>query len=575
MTTKELHRAAENGDRKLLQNLLDGGANVNDYDEDGYTPLLRAVASPKADADFIRFLLAKGADHRLISKGYYKHDALAFAVAHLELDKVQVFLDAGADIKYVRDSGADALIDAAYSDGFRLIDKKERAVRLRSMFEFLLQKGVTLSGRTQKGQTALTAISDRLEFDAMQQLLRAGADEAQLKWTALHKAVAYGTTRDVSVRLEMGDPPDPKDHSDRTPLILAVEMGDVKKAELLWKRGADLKAKWGGKFSMLDRAIFRQKPKMIEWLAANGADVNEENDFGCTPLREAVQYHDQHAVKVLLAAGAHVNYKGKHNSSALNDARDREMIQLLLDAGADTGMLSNEGRRVLLGLPPDPEIGLLTSTPEEYSRAKYAREGRSNPEEAEEPFWLGMIRSGVSAYQGKSKYGDTSFPVWCAQRFMQSLTFLPDGRILLIGGEHEDAYMPDFHIYNDVFVFEPPDKLRIFLYPDKDFPPTDGHSATLVEQSIYIIGNVGHRGSRREGFTPVYRLNIKTMRIETVPTSGEGPRWISDHRARLNGSQIEIAGGKTYTTKLGKPSFDRNDRTFLLDLRTMAWRPAP
>ncbi len=326
---------------------------------------------------------------------------------------------------------------------------------------------------------------------------------------------------------------------------------------------------------MLDRAIFRQKPKMIEWLAANGADVNEENDFGCTPLRKAVQYHDQHAVKVLLAAGAHVNYKGKHNSSALNDARDREMIQLLLDAGADTGMLSNEGRRVLLGLPPDPEIGLLTSTPEEYSRAKYAREGRSNPEEAEEPFWLGMIRSGVSAYQGKSKYGDTSFPVWCAQRFMQSLTFLPDGRILLIGGEHEDAYMPDFHIYNDVFVFEPPDKLRIFLYPDKDFPPTDGHSATLVEQSIYIIGNVGHRGSRREGFTPVYRLNIKTMRIETVPTSGEGPGWISDHRARLNGSQIEIAGGKTYTTKLGKPSFDRNDRTFLLDLRTMAWRPAP
>jgi hypothetical protein len=36
-----------------------------------------------------------------------------------------------------------------------------------------------------------------------------------------------------------------------------------------------------------------------------------------------------------------------------------------------------------------------------------------------------------------------------------SLTLLPDGRAIQIGGEHEDYYDPDFCIYNDVFVHEP------------------------------------------------------------------------------------------------------------------------
>ena len=43
-------------------------------------------------------------------------------------------------------------------------------------------------------------------------------------------------------------------------------------------------------------------------------------------------------------------------------------------------------------------------------------------------------------------------PVWCFSRFGTSLTELPDGRFVQIGGEHEDFYDPDFCIYNDVTV---------------------------------------------------------------------------------------------------------------------------
>lgn len=576
MNDNELHQAAEQGNRKRVQSLLDSGAAINAYDERGYTPLLRAVASKKTDAGFIRFLLKNGADHRLTARvsygSWYMHHGLSLALASGDIDKVRVFLNAGADIRYVRKGGMDAMIDAASSaSGAPGHGEAQPETPLKSLLEFLLSNGVPLSGRTEKGQTALMILSDRIAFDAARQLVRAGADETQLKWTPLHKAVTYGTASDVAARLEKGDPVDPKDHADRTPLVLAVQKGEIEKARLLWMRGADRNAKWRGKFSLLDLAITRKQPELVEWLAASGADVNAEDEYGFTPLTRAVMAGAPRLVKVLLSAGADIHKEGKHGANALKEARDSQMIQLLLTAGADTGMLSNEGRRVLVGLPPDPDISLLTAAQDQYSQAKHPREGRGNPEEVHEPFWLAMIRSGVNAYQAKTKYGDKSAPIWCAHRFGQSLTFLPDGRIILIGGEHEDSYDDDFHIYNDVFVFEPRGRLRISIYPENEFQPTDGHSATLFGHSIYIIGNVGYQGSRQEGFTPVYRLDTRTMRIEEVATSGEGPGWIGRHRAKLKGSQIEVAGGEIYRARLGKGSFKKNSRSFLLDLRAMTW----
>lgn len=82
----------------------------------------------------------------------------------------------------------------------------------------------------------------------------------------------------------------------------------------------------------------------------------------------------------------------------------------------------------------------------------------------DQPFWQAMIRSGIDAYAGARLAGGTrdDCPVWCAQRFGQSLTLLPDGRAIQIGGEHEDYYDSDFCIYNDVFVHHPDGRIEIF-----------------------------------------------------------------------------------------------------------------
>ena len=71
-------------------------------------------------------------------------------------------------------------------------------------------------------------------------------------------------------------------------------------------------------------------------------------------------------------------------------------------------------------------------------------------------------------------------PMWCFERFGQSTT--PLGAVtVLIGGEHEDHYDPDFHIYNDLVVIAPGGGTEIYGYPRSVFPPTDFHSATPTD----------------------------------------------------------------------------------------------
>jgi hypothetical protein len=53
------------------------------------------------------------------------------------------------------------------------------------------------------------------------------------------------------------------------------------------------------------------------------------------------------------------------------------------------------------------------------------------------------------------------------QRFGQSLTFLPDGRAVQIGGEHVDFYYPVFCIYNDVLTLLRP---REAIWREEEIP---------------------------------------------------------------------------------------------------------
>ena len=82
--------------------------------------------------------------------------------------------------------------------------------------------------------------------------------------------------------------------------------------------------------------------------------------------------------------------------------------------------------------------------------------GTANPSIMNNPFWMFQVGpKGLPAWSARTSFGkpddpfaDSEDPVWCFIRFGATRTKLPDGRVVCIGGEHEDGYDPDFCIYN-------------------------------------------------------------------------------------------------------------------------------
>jgi ankyrin repeat protein len=510
---------------------------------------------------------------------------LSEALRDGDLGRVRTLIEAGADVRYKRDHGYDAVLDAVHGRG---MDCNQRLLDLLAL---LAAHGADLSGVSSYGESGLRVLSRLGRFDAVRLLLDAGADKTQLEWTPLMEAVALGSLADVQVALANGPALEERDWWDRTVWLIALLTGDISKAKLLRERGADPTACGRCGCPPLFFAIQGHHPDLLRWLLREGADVHQTDESGTTALIEAVANDDLDCVEILLNAGANVETNA--NGTAIGQAQSREIIMRLLAAGADP---ADANQRVILALRTTADEALAAVTPDEFRRTFAPKFGESNPKRMNNRFWEAMIRCGISAYgalhrfevsgpvtgpacaglytddrkRTRSRFGG---PVWCAQRFGQSLTLLPDGRAVQIGGEHEDYYDPDFCIYNDVFVHGRDGSLAIYGYPQSVFPPTDFHTATLVGSHIYVIGSLGYRGARRPGETPVYRLDIHTLRMEHVDAGGEAPGWIYQHRATaVKAHEIRIWGGTVVTASGSEESRQENAAAFVLDLECLAWR---
>lgn len=250
----------------------------------------------------------------------------------------------------------------------------------------------------------------------------------------------------------------------------------------------------------------------------------------------------------------------------------------------------------------------MDMTREVFEAQHRPRFGTANPERMRVPFWEWMVRGdpdpdsdpapdgecvlgrlGLMMREGVLKSGHGPWrardrfdappsrvagPVWTFDRMGMTQTELPDGRLVCVGGEHEDHYDPDFHIYNDVVVFGPGGGIEIYGYPRDVFPPTDFHTAVLAGERIVIVGCLGYPPDRRLGFTPVYSLALTDYRIESVATSGEMPGWLWKHTAELgpDGTTVTVRGGEVVEARDGGQHFRRNFEDFTLDLAAGVWR---
>ena len=574
--TLSLHALVVSGEtEKLRERLKDDSARarIDESDRAGRSPLVCAVQSHKADSEIVRLLLDNGASvHQTLTGIDGARSVLSLAVAAGDPEKVLVLLEHGADIRYRHEHGYDVLIDAMYGRDIR------SDARLLALVGLLISRGVELNTVTDYNESALRVLSRVGRFDAVRILLEAGAEESQLQWTPLIRAVALGALEDVVRELERAFIEE-RDWWERTAWLTSVQTGEIEKALLLRERGANQSARGRcGKTALLF-AIENHRTAMLEWLLQNSAPIEETDNFGTTPLMCAAENENAEAVQRLLKMGADIDHGKRHDQTALSFASSRDIAMMLLNAGTDPARLSYEGRRAVLGFPTTPVEEELTASADEFRSGRMRRFGTENPQEINEPFWHCMIRSGVAAYQAKKLYGatgeDDRSAVWCAQRFGQSISFLPKGDIVQVAGEHEDSYDEDFCIFNDVFLHKADGEIQIFAYPASVFPPTDFHTATLVGEYLYLIGSLGYAGHRQYGTTPVYRLNTRSFAIEPVETRGVSPGWIYKHRAvLLTHDEIRVTGGTVVTNHEDDEVHAANLQTFVFDTSLSFWRVA-
>lgn len=582
VASTELHRLVRAGDEEGVRKLLSSRRSliqdsINERDEAKMPPLFYAVQLQPPNVEIVRLLLEAGAKPNVDVKlmiGYSMSTAEA-ALTHADLAGIKLLVEKGLDIASQSRGG----YSAAHHACSRVVQGDDPD--LIPLLDFLLNQGIDFDVRSNFGEVPVRMLASNHRIDAIRFLLERGVSGDPLEWTALHWAVALGTLEQLRKAMEKSGDLEAPDTWNCTPFALAAGMGSVEKADLLLAHGANIDAENNFKQTPLGVAAGKGDLSMLRWLIARGADLHHNGGMlAKTPVMAAIEGNQLEAVKLLVEAGAIVDGSDGHSIDALNEVNSPEMGRWLLDAGADPRELRVAGQRVLIGL--DDNAGWLDRVwPHDFQQGRSRRFGQTNPEVVKEPFWLAMIHDGVNAYAARQKFGveggscGQADPVWCADRFGQSITFLPDGRVVQIAGEHEDGYDPDFGIYNDVFVHEPNGEITIFVYPEKVFPPTDFHTANLVGDHIYIVGNVGYPEQRRVGFTQVCRLDTRHFVMEPLETTGESPGWLSRHRALVAGEDLVVFGGDVWNGK--KLKF--NEHVFRLNLKTLVWckssEPAP
>jgi ankyrin repeat protein len=409
--------AARLGELRIVELLLEAGANPRLRDEDGRYPLdlarehghsevaerlesaLKAtesdasgnvdedllLASERGEVEAIRRLLAQGADvnARDTRSKAKRSTPLLLAARHGHHEAVRALLQAGADV--------------TASD----LDEEQSLRQALWMYREVGAEAIRAEGLT-LGRTALHEAVARGDAAMAELLLEAGAPADPpdvVGLTPLLLAAQGGHAALVGRLLAAGANPKAADADKSGTVAAAVASGSVECVELLLRAGARIP---GGKKTNL---LARANAEIVDALVRGGARVDAVDSFGNTALIGAAEGGRLPVVQRLLKLGADVNHRNHHGETALirgatlgvsvtryealrkrNDPllhRKVELARVLLDAGADINAVSNHGQgalamaaftqneplvRFLLDRGADPTLGDVAGTPLELAR---------------------------------------------------------------------------------------------------------------------------------------------------------------------------------------------------------------
>ena len=144
-----------------------------------------------------------------------------------------------------------------------------------SMVQLLLDEGSEVNSTNGEGDSALISASER-----------------------------PGNAEVLKLLLDRGAEIDRKNKLGRTALIEASSIGDLQNVVLLLRHNPDLEVVTGEQETALTFAVVYEYLEIVKVLIAAGADVNWTDTNGWTPLTYAVHGKNEELVRLLIDAGA-------------------------------------------------------------------------------------------------------------------------------------------------------------------------------------------------------------------------------------------------------------------------------
>jgi ankyrin repeat protein len=205
-----LYKAARNGYTKVVEQLLDKGAHVDEKGDKDRVPLHEAAAH--GHPEVVKLLLSKGA--KVDGRDKARKTPLHEAAAHGHNTVIEILLSRG---------------------GHKVLHRTDEAKSHETEY-----RGYGTAVATSHESEPATFAPPKVSDDPKQPSYRRRMIEAEddLNRTPLHYAAKEGHFRSVLLLLSLEAPPDSKDADGKSPLYLAAENGRLEAVQELLNGGA-------------------------------------------------------------------------------------------------------------------------------------------------------------------------------------------------------------------------------------------------------------------------------------------------------------------------------------------------
>jgi uncharacterized protein len=200
------------------------------------------------------------------------------------------------------------------------------------------------------------AVAAALALPSTLQAQQAPTEREIAIYAGLHAAAANGEVAEIEKLITEGENPNLQDSKSRTPLLVAAFRKHYGAVEALLKRGANANARDMQGFDILTLAAVNNDMQLLKLALDNGANPRlVTGPLDGTALISAAHLGHVEIVRALIDAKAPLDNVNRMGWTALliavvlgnNSKNHIETVDLLVKAGADTGIKDRQGATAL------------------------------------------------------------------------------------------------------------------------------------------------------------------------------------------------------------------------------------